>query len=357
LLSAQGDVQTWNFVLLFKFSVGWPFCAPKPALTQSLRPMVVIKTDNSPKQSDCMTFEVIINDIFENLKLDSTLTPTENKKVLGILNDFENGSWRFDKFQNFIWDNIKETALSHSERKALIDKGEGSLLSDAAKNLRLIETTNARGSEIAEIALYGIMKNHYSALPIVPKIFYKQNRKDEAKGADSVHIVVESDENFSLWFGESKFYKSIENDRLYEIVNSIYDLISLDKIKKENRIITNLSDIDDFEEISKDLRERIKASLAQDVSIDFIKPMLNIPILLLYECNETQRETALTAEYKNKIIDIQKNRATAYFKRQIEHCGNIHFYEKINFHIILFPIADKTKIVDTFITKAQAHRL
>jgi hypothetical protein len=303
-----------------------------------------------------MKFEVIVNDIFDNLKLDSKLTPTDNKKVLGLLNDYENGSWRFDKFQNFIWDNIKETALSHSERKALIDKGEGSLLSDAAKNLRLIETTNARGSEIAEIALYGIMKNYYSALPIVPKIFYKQNKKDEAKGADSVHIVIESDYKFSIWFGESKFYKSIENARLDEIVKSVYDSISLDKLKKENSIITNLSDINDFEEISKDLREKIKASLGQDESIDKIKPILNIPILLLYECEETKKETVLTDDYKNKIIDIHKDRATAYFKKQIEQCKNVHLYEKINFHIILFPIADKEKIVDTFILKAKAHR-
>lgn len=303
-----------------------------------------------------MKFEIIINDIFDNLKLEESLTPTDNKRVLGILNDFENGSWRFDKFQNFIWDNIKETALSHSERKALIDKGEGSVLSDSAKNLRLIETTNAKGSEIAEIALYGIMKKHYSALPIVPKIFYKQNKKDEAKGADSVHIVIESKDRFSLWFGESKFYNSIENTRLEEIVKSVNDSISLDKLKKENSIITNLSDINDFEEISDDLKTKIKASLAQDESIDNIKAILNIPILLLYECSETKKETVLSEDYKKKVIEIQKDRANAYFKKQIECCKSVHLYDKINFHIILFPVADKEKIVETFILKAKAHR-
>ncbi len=303
-----------------------------------------------------MKFEVIVNDVFENLKLDTTLTPATNKRVLGLLNDFENGSWRFDKFQNFIWDNIKETALSHSERKALIDKGEGSVLSESAKNLRLIETTNGRGSEIGEIVLYGIMKNYYSALPIVPKIFYKQNKKDEAKGSDSIHIVVESDDTFSLWFGESKFYNSIENARLDEIVKSVNDSISLDKLKKENSIITNLSDINNFDEISTDLRSKIKASLAQDESIDKIKPILNVPILLLYECEKTKNESVLTNEYRNKIIEIQKDRATAYFKKQIQQCKNVHLYEKIKFHIILFPVADKEKIVDTFMLKAKAHR-
>ncbi|HLN94491.1 MAG TPA: DUF1837 domain-containing protein [Flavobacterium sp.] len=303
-----------------------------------------------------MKFDVIIDDVFDNVKLDKTLTPTENKRVLGFLNDFENGDWRFDKFQNFIWDNIKETALSHRERKALIDKGEGSVLSEAARNLRLIETTNGRGSEIGEIVLYGIMRKYYAALPIVPKIFYKQNKKDEAKGADSIHIVVESESTFSLWFGESKFYNSIENARLDEIVKSVSDSISLEKIKKENSIITNLSDINEFEEISSELKIKIKSSLAQDESIDKIKPILNVPILLLYECEETKKQTSLTDEYRNRMIEIYKDRATAYFKKQISACKSIHLYDKINFHIILFPVANKERIVNTFILKARAHR-
>ena len=175
-----------------------------------------------------MKFEIILNEIFDDVKLDDTLKITNNKSVLGIINDFENGEWRYDKFQKFIWNNIKETALCHSERKALLDDGEGSILTESAKKLRLIESVDAigRGSEIAEIVLYGIMKNHYSALPIVPKIFYKQNQKDEAKGSDSVHIVVESEDTFSLWFGESKFYSSIENARLDTIVASVKDSIT-----------------------------------------------------------------------------------------------------------------------------------
>jgi len=305
-----------------------------------------------------MKFEIIINEIFDDIKLDDTLNPTDNKSVLGIINDFENGEWRFDKFQKFVWNNIKETALSLSERQALLSDGEGSILTESAKKLRLIESVDAigRGSEIAEIVLYGIMKNHYSALPIVPKIFYKQNQKDEAKGSDSVHIVIESEDSFSLWFGESKFYNSIENARLDTIVASVKDSISLEKIKKENSIITNLSDINDFEEISDDLRTKIKASLSQDESIDKIKPILNIPILLLYECEQTKLETSLTAKYKQGIIDYHKDRATQYFKKQIQKCSDVHLYEKVKFHIILFPVADKEKIVDKFIQIAKAYR-
>lgn len=305
-----------------------------------------------------MKFEIIVNNIFDDVNLDGTLSPTENKSVLGIINDFENGEWRYEQFQKFVWDNITETALSHSERQALLTDGAGSILAESAKKLRLVESVDAigRGSEIAEIVLYGIMKDHYSALPIVPKIFYKQNTGDEAKGSDSVHIVVESEDTFSLWFGESKFYNSIENARLDTIVASVKDSISLEKIKKENSIITNLSDINDFEEISDDLRTKIKASLSQTESIDKIKPILNIPILLLYECEQTKSGTDLTDEYKQTVIDYHKDRATQYFKKQINKCTDVHLYEKINFHIILFPVAEKEKIVNKFIQIAKAYR-
>lgn len=305
-----------------------------------------------------MKFEVIINNIFDDVNLDESLKPTENKNVLGVINDFENGEWRYEKFQNFIWNNIKETALSHSERQALLKDGEGSVLIESAKKLRLVEGDKAfgKGSEIAEIVLYGIMKNHYNALPIVPKIYYKQNENDEAKGADSVHIVIESDDKFSLWFGESKFYNSLENARLDKIVTSVKESIGLEKIKKENSIITNLSDINDFDQISDDLRKKIKESLSQDVSIDSIKPILNIPILLLYECEETKKGSELTEEYKQYIIDFHKDRATQYFKKQVEKCSGVHLYEKINFHVILFPVADKKIIVDKFIQIAKVYR-
>lgn len=182
-----------------------------------------------------MRFEIILNDFFSFINQDVSLTPIENKKVLSIINDFENGEWRYNKFQNFIWDNIKETALSYKERLALISEGEDSVLTEAAKKLRLLDedkVDKGKGSEIAEIVLYGIMRRHYNALPIVPKIFYKQNSQDYAKGSDSVHIVIEGEKQFSLWLGEAKFYDSIENARLDTIIESVKNSLNLDKLKK-----------------------------------------------------------------------------------------------------------------------------
>lgn len=305
-----------------------------------------------------MQFQILIDDIFSVLTNDSTLSPVDKKRVLSLVNDFEDGKWRSEKFQKFIWNNIKETALSYKERESLVAEGEDSVLTEAAKNLRLAESERdiGRGSEIAEILLYGIMKHHFKALPVVPKIFYKQNSQDNAKGADSVHIVVESETKFSLWFGESKFYNSLEDARLDKIIESVKESLSLNKLKKENSIITSVSDISEFPEIPKELREEIIQSLSQREPIDKIKPLLNIPILLLHECEITKTATRLTDEYLHSIKEFHKERATAYYKKQISKCNDVDMYSEIKFHVILFPVPEKSPIVEKFITKAKTYR-
>jgi hypothetical protein len=302
-------------------------------------------------------FKVLIDESFATINTDTNLSPIDRKKVLSLINDFEDGKWRYDKFQNFIWDNIIETALSKSERDKLVDQDHSRLIA-AAKNLRLTDKNKndiGKGSELAEIVLYGIMKHHYRALSAVPKIFYKQNVQDNAKGADSVHIVLEGNNDFSIWFGEAKFYNSIENARLESIIESVESSIQTEKLKKENSIITNVSDIDIIIQ-DEDLKNRIKGLLSGNTSIDDFKPKLHIPILLLHECAKTKDATELTDDYKEDIIAYHKDRAQSYFSKQISKIGEIHKYSDITFHLILFPVPDKNKIVDKFISNVEHYK-
>lgn len=299
-------------------------------------------------------FKILIDDTFSNINTINHLTQIDNKSVLSMINDFEDEKWRFKKFQNFIWDNIAETSLSVKERESLVNH---SLLTAAAQNLRLTDKDDdiGKGSELAEIVLYGIMKNHYKALPVVPKIFYKQNAQDNAKGADSVHIVIESENDFSIWFGEAKFYNSIEDTRLDEIVKSVSNSLITDKIKKENSIITNLTDIDILIE-DPVLRNNIKQALSTRESIDDLKPKLHIPILMLHECKITKSCTTLTDDYKVEIIEYHKKRAESYFKKQINKLSTIPHYSKIHFHIILFPVPSKSEIVNKFVENVNFYK-
>ena len=303
-----------------------------------------------------MNFDILINNTFSDINSDDTITPIANKSVVSMINSFEDTEWRYNHFQNFIWDNIAETSLSHKERESLVNNHH-SLLTSAAKNLRLSDKSGdiSKGSEIAEIVLYAIMKHHFNALPVVPKIFYKQNPQDNAKGADSVHIIIENGNDFSIWFGEAKFYNSIEDARISEIITSVGNSLVTEKLKKENSIITNVSDIDLLIG-DETLRKTIKAALSPRESIDLIKPKLHIPILLLHECGITQKQNTISDEYKSELIEYHKNRAESFFRKQINKLGALPHYSEIKFHLILFPVPLKKTIVDRFVYMADYYK-
>jgi hypothetical protein len=304
-------------------------------------------------------FEILFDDLFLNINSDNSIALYENERLLSLINDYEDGKWRFQKFQSFVWDNIAETALSYRERNALIGKGYSSLV-EAAKKLRLTDLNkdqNTQGSELAEIILYGLMKNYYHALPVVPKIFYKQNNQDNAKGTDSVHIVIEGEDDFSLWFGEAKFYNSIEDERLYAVIASIENSLQLDKLQKENSIITNISDLDELLKDKPELYNKIIELLSPKSSIDIIKPKLHIPILLLYECQITASNIEMNEDLKNDLKNYHKERAASFFSKQIKKLAKkIHKYKEIQFHVILFPVPEKEAIIEKFVENVKHYK-
>ncbi len=199
------------------------------------------------------------------------------------------------------------------------------------------------------------MKEYYNALPVVPKIFHKQNVNDNAKGADSVHIVI-NDNDYTLWFGEAKFYNSIEDTRFDTIIESVEKSLDTEKLKKENSIITDLKDIDKLIG-NKDLVNQIKDDLNYSNSIDKLKYKINIPILIIYECDKTKQKSLLTEEYKKDLIQYHKERAQSYFEKQILKLKeNVAFYDKITFHLILFPVPNKDGVVRRFIASVERRK-
>jgi hypothetical protein len=304
-----------------------------------------------------MNFEILVDDLYLKIFSDTALTPVDNKSVLSLVNDFEDEKWRYENFENFIWDNIALTALSAQEREKLIGQSRSSLR-ESAKNLRLTDKAGdiGKGSELAEIVLYGIMHHHYGALPVVPKIFYKQNAQDNAKGADSVHIVLEGNDDFSLWFGEAKFFNSIEDARLPAIVKSVGNSLNTAKLKKENSIITNASDIDRLV-ANQELAAKIKDALAAKRSIDQIKPKIHVPILLLHECSITASTKEMNDAYRESVKKYHLERASSYFEKQISSLSDtVAKYAEVKFHIILFPIPDREKLINQFSNEVAFHK-
>ena len=296
-------------------------------------------------------FRLLVNDTLLNF-VRAGEEQFQKKHVLSYLNDFENDEWRYEHFIDFIFDSLCETALSAVERGKLATEPI-SALKKAAKNLRL-SGDSGKGSELAEIFLYGIMRQHYRALPAIPKIFYKQNSQDNAKGADSVHIVLGEDDKFSLWYGESKFYTKIE-DAIQKAISSVKDTITDNKLRKENSILTSTREIDDLVEDKKKL-DRIKTMLSSDTSLDRLKSILHIPILLLHECEITASQQQWSKAYCAKIEQQYQSKAQSFFSKLDKECVGVHFYAEITFHLILFPVPSKEKVVRCFTEQAQSLR-
>lgn len=296
-------------------------------------------------------FDILVNDCFMNFNPDKdNIQPDDNDFLLSVVNGFEDGHWMKKNFQEFVFNNIAQTALNAEERAKCIGDSY-SALTEAAKHLRLVED-KGKGSEIAEIVLYGIMKHHYKAISATPKIFYKQNVNDNAKGADAVHIVLTEDRDFQLWLGEAKFYNSIEDGRFAEPLSSVEQMLKTSILRNEIGAMTSLNELDSqIQDI--ELLERIKKALQGDVSMDDIKPHIHVPILLLHECNITAGTKRLDDTYKKAIIDYHKERAISFFKKQIKKLGIVYNYNCIQFHLILFPIPKKDEVVDWFLSRAK----
>jgi hypothetical protein len=83
--------------------------------------------------------------------------------------------------------------------------------------------------------------------------------------------------------------------------------------------------------------------------MDSIKPILHIPILLLHQCAVTAETKEMDDEYREKTREYHLDRATAYFKKQIETLADkVTKYSSIKFHIILFPVPDRKELIDQF---------
>ena len=298
-------------------------------------------------------FEVLIpnESLYDLIEKNDRL---KNKYILSEINDFEDGSWRYERFNNYIMNNVALTTLSIEEQNK-IPVNHFTSIQKACRNLRILPNADAgKGSEIAEILLYAVMKDYFNALPAVPKIFYKQNVNDYAKGADGVHIVLNEDD-FSLWYGEAKFYKDFSS-QIDTIVDSVFNSLTSAKIRKENSVMTNLNDLNLILD-GNPQKDKILNFLKPDTSTDDIKKKLHIPIMILYECQITSQEINLTDEYKEKIKKEQLENAIKYFQKQDNKClSSVFNYESITFHLILFPVPNKTLVVDKFMNIAKVLR-
>lgn len=66
-------------------------------------------------------FDILVDDCFVNFNTKKQeINPDHNDRLLSVANGFEDGSWRYRQFKEFVFSNIAETALSAQEREKFI---------------------------------------------------------------------------------------------------------------------------------------------------------------------------------------------------------------------------------------------
>ena len=158
---------------------------------------------------------------------------------------------------------------------------------------------------------------------------------------------------FNLFYGGSWFYPYHQNV-MFTLLLGLLAICQIDKIKKENSIITSIKDLE-YVITDPIVRKNVQTVLRRDTPIDEIRKRLHIPILLLHECEKTNSATELTDEYLEEIKNYHLNRAIRFFTSQNNRQSKekIYGYEKIQFHLILFPVPRKDEIVNWFVERAK----
>jgi hypothetical protein len=91
-------------------------------------------------------------------------------------------------------------------------------------------------------------------------------------------------------------------------------------------------------------------------SIDKLKEIINIPILLLHECSLTAAASEYNDEYLENVRVYHKERAVSYFNKQAKTLESVFKYSALTFHLILFPVPKKELIVNGFVNEASNYR-
>lgn len=266
------------------------------------------------------------------------------ESILGLSADYQAGMNSAASICQLVMRNLVEACLSAEERQDAL-KSDKELQIAAAEEIRVVEG-KGKASELAEICLYGVLREYYKCMPCCSKIFYKQNTQDPAKGADSVHFRKEYDGNISYWYGEAKFYTKFDTSNMAIILSSVAEIFDARKYKKENQLILNyrdleytINDVALYEVVKGDLRRELDATIAKSI---------HVPIMVIFERAECDSDEEFTRDI-SVVANELKDKARSYYELHVKKFKEmLSFYNEIHFHLILFPVSKKSDIADWF---------
>lgn len=258
---------------------------------------------------------------------------------------FERQEWRSDHLADHVLEWLPEFALTHSELEELGHSNAIRLIRRAAKTVYQSEKYEKRG-EFGEILLHIAMRQLYETLPAISKIFYKSSANETVKGFDAVHVV-RGGNGLELWVGETKFYRCIKS-AVRDVVQEIVDHLETDYLRSEFIFIANKIDP------SWPEANALKGLIDQSTSLDNVFTSMCIPVLLTYESEVAGQSARIDPEYCTAIENELRAQFTQ-LRQSLSDKYRAKYREEFNItlHVIVLPLADKSKFIENLDRKLK----
>lgn len=258
---------------------------------------------------------------------------------------FERQEWRADQLADHVLEWLPEFALPHSDLQELGHSNAMRLIRRAAKTVYQSEKYEKRG-EFGEILLHIAMRQLYETLPAISKIFYKSSANETVKGFDAVHVV-RGNNGLELWVGETKFYRCIKT-AIRDVVQEIVDHLETDYLRSEFIFIANKIDP------SWPEANALKGLIDQSTSLDNVFASMCIPVLLTYESEVAVNSARIDHEYCT-ALENELKAEFAQLRQSLSDKYRAKYREEFNItlHVIVLPLADKSKFIENLDRKLK----
>jgi len=259
----------------------------------------------------------------------------------GLCVGYEQDEWRGKQFVDHMFRWLPEFALTLSECRSLTTGNAVELLEKAARIVYETKKFENRG-EFGELFLHAAVRQVFSSVPAISKIYYKTTLNETVKGFDAVHVVGPAD-NLELWLGEVKFQKDI-GDAIQKVAKEIEEHLVADYLRNEFILIGNKLDQ------SWEHTPVLKRLLAQETSLDQVFARACIPVLLTYDsdciggfsrCCEKYE-----AAFEKELSGIKERFAKKMKKMSIP--------QDVRIHLFLLPLKSKPDLVTLLDAKLRA---
>jgi len=253
---------------------------------------------------------------------------------------FEQNKFRLTPLVDVLVRVIPEFAFGYQEGSTLLLTDAWDKLRDAARLIYTSDNYNNRG-EFGEIVLHLLLRDFCGTIPLISKIYFKDNRNSAVKGFDGVHIQI-CETLKKLWLGESKIYTNGRSGVL-DLAEDVKKHLKQDYLRSEFSLIST--------KIPEKIPEReywIKL-LDKHQTLDNIFGSICVPCVCTYSSNLFKNYQDVTKEY---LQDFKKE--SHKLKSDFDTVNAVTDVEII---LMLLPIESKKDLVKTLderLKRAQA---